>query len=159
MTTAVLAVRPIGPADADALVRFHATLSPETTRRRFLMYHPDLSEREVRWFTTVDHDRREAYVALRDGDIVGVARYDRLTDFEAEVAIVVTDAEQRHGVGTALLTALVARAKDAGITELVADTLPENVAIERLLARVGVVHDRTVADGVATVRLRLEDTP
>lgn len=150
-----LTIRPIEPEDADALVRFHHGLSPETTRRRFLVFHPELSAREVAWFTTVDHDRREAVVALHGGEIVGVARYDRLGARDAEVAIVVADAWQRRGVGTALLTALAARATDAGITDLLADTLPENAAIVRLLERVGVVYDRTVDDGVATVRLRL----
>lgn len=149
-------IRPIRPADADALRAFHARLSPETTRRRFLVFHPDLSEAEVAWFTTVDHVRREALVAVAGAEIVGVARYDRLGPRDAEVAIVVADDWQRRGIGTRLLAALCDRAAAAGVAELVADTLPENVAIVRLLTRAGAVHDCVVADGVATLRVRLD---
>jgi RimJ/RimL family protein N-acetyltransferase len=138
VATRAPAIRPIAPDDADALLRFHHGLSAETARRRFLVFHPELSEREVRWFTTVDHDRREALVATDGDDIVGVARYDRLADGTAELAIVVTDAWQRQGVGTGLLTALVERGRAAGVATFVAETLPENVAIHRLLDRVGV---------------------
>lgn len=149
-------IRPIGPADADALRAFHARLSPETTRRRFLVFHTDLSPSEVAWFTDVDHDRREALVAVVAGAIVGVARYDRIGPHDAEVAIVVADDWQRHGVGTALLAALRDRAVAAGITELRADALPENAGIVRLLEHAGAVYDRVVDDGVATLRVRLE---
>jgi RimJ/RimL family protein N-acetyltransferase len=148
-------VRPIGADDAAALLRFHRGLSAETQRRRFLVYHPDLSDREVAWFTRVDHVRREALVALDGTEIAGVARYDRLDGDRAEVAVVVADAWQGRGVGTALLTRLVERARRRGITELVADTLSENVAIVRLLRRVGVLYDRTDDGGVARLRLRL----
>ena len=57
-------VRPIEPADAERLVRFHESLSPETTRLRFFSYHPHLSAAEVARFTTVDHHDREAMVAV-----------------------------------------------------------------------------------------------
>lgn len=149
-------IRPIGPYDADALRAFHKRLGPETTRRRFLVYHPDLSPAEVAWFTTVDHARREALVATVGGAIVGVARYDRTGPHDAEVAIVVADEWQRRGVGTALLAALRDRALRAGVTEFRADALPENDAIVRLVARAGAVHDRAVDDGVASFRVRLE---
>lgn len=149
-------IRPIGPADADALRAFHARLSAETTRRRFLAYHPDLSPAEVTWFTTVDHARREALVAVVKGDVVGVARYDRIGPHDAEVAIVVADDWQHRGVGTALLAALRDRALDAGVTEFRADALPDNYTIVRLLEHAGAVYDRAVDDGVATFRVRLE---
>ena len=42
-----LHLRPIRPDDADALVRFHARLSPETIRFRFFAPHPRLSPAEV----------------------------------------------------------------------------------------------------------------
>ncbi|HEU4841199.1 MAG TPA: hypothetical protein VFT09_07140, partial [Ilumatobacteraceae bacterium] len=46
-------VLPISPALAPALVRFHETLSPATTRNRFFAVHPHLSVDEVTRFTTV----------------------------------------------------------------------------------------------------------
>ena len=153
--TPLLTIRPMEAEDGDALVRFHARLSPETQRRRFLMYHPVLAEREVEWFTHVDHRRREALVAEFDGEIAGVARYDRVSPTDAEVAIVVADEWQGLGLGTTLLERLTERASAEGITTFVADALPENVAIERLLDRVGAVTERVVEDGVARLRIDL----
>ena len=68
---------PMGPDDAARLVRFHATLSPDTTHDRFFAFHPELSEHELSRFTHVDHRDREAMLAVHDGEIVGVARFDR----------------------------------------------------------------------------------
>lgn len=158
-TVALLTIRPIEGTDGAALERFHAGLSAETQRRRFLMYHPALDRSEVAWFTHVDHTDREALVALADGSIIGVARYDRVAPREAEVAVVVADEWQRLGTGTALLARLAERARTAGVTTFVADTLPENVAVERLLARVGAVADRVVEDGVARLRIDLRQPP
>ena len=154
--TARPVIRPIGPGDADALVRFHAGLSPETQRRRFLVYHPVLAAGEVEWFTHVDHRRREALVAESGGDIVGVARYDRFGGDCAEVAIVVADDWQRLGIGTSLLRGLADRAREEGVRAFVADTLPENAGVGRLLAVVGAVGDRVVEDGVASLRIELD---
>lgn len=153
--TALLTIRPIDASDGEALVRFHARLSPETQRRRFLMYHPELAAREVAWFTHVDHDTREALVAEAGGEIAGIARYDRVGPHDAEVAIVVADEWQRLGVGTALLERLTERARESGVTAFTADTLPENVAIERLLRHTGAVSERVVDDGVARLRIDL----
>ena len=70
----VVDVRPIDPSDADGLLRFHSRLSPETTYYRFFSPHPTLSPQEVERFTTVDHTRRDALVALVEGEIIAVAR-------------------------------------------------------------------------------------
>ena len=54
------------------------------------------------WLTDVDHDRREALVALDGDEIVAVARYDgRPGGIDAEIAVTVEDAWQHRGVGTA----------------------------------------------------------
>lgn len=156
MTTALLAIRPISADDGDALVRFHGRLSPETQRRRFLVYHPVLAAREVERFTHVDHRRREALVAESGGNIVGVARFDRIGADCAEVAIVVADQWQRLGVGASLLRRLADRAREEGVRAFVADTLPDNVAVDRFLAGVGAVSERVVEDGVARLRIELD---
>src|SRR6185295_12325780 len=122
--------------DAAGLVRFHDTLSLETTHLRFFAAHPTLSAHEVERFTHVDHHDREAIVATIDDDIVGVARFDRLDNpREAEIAFVVADRWQGHGLGSAMFTELAERARQAGIERFVADTLAYN---SRML---GVFHD------------------
>ena len=78
-------------------------------------------------FVNVDHQHREALVAVFDGDILGVARYDALADpVLAEVAFVVEDAHQGKGIATLLLHRLADAAAERGITEFRAMTLAEN---------------------------------
>src|SRR4051812_38384967 len=64
-----LRVVAMSPRFAPALDRFHERLSPATTRNRFFSLHPHLSAGEVKRFTEVDHEDREALVALdADGE-------------------------------------------------------------------------------------------
>src|SRR4051812_50125167 len=71
-------LRPIRNDDGERLLRFHHSLSAETQYLRFFGAHPRLSEHEVEWFTHVDHRNRDAIVAVADGELLAVARLDRL---------------------------------------------------------------------------------
>jgi GNAT superfamily N-acetyltransferase len=148
---ATVVLRPIQPSDAEALERFHEALSPNTTRLRFFAPHPHLSPSEVARFTNVDHDSREAFVALSGDDIVGVARYDRFDETDAEVAFVVADAWQGRGLGTVLLDHLADQASSAGVKRFVADTLAENRTMLHLFARRGLSGVPSWDCGVAHV--------
>jgi hypothetical protein len=70
-------IRPIRPDDGGALAAFHGRLSAETQYLRFFSPKPALTPRDVERFTHVDFDTRVAFVAVLDGAIVAVARYDR----------------------------------------------------------------------------------
>lgn len=154
-----LEVRPIEEADADGLVRFHGRLSDETTYLRFFAVHPVLHADEVERFTHVDHRRREAVVALLDGEIVAVARFDRLGDDgdEAEVAFVVADEFQGRGIGTGLLHELVRRARALGIRLFVAETLPHNRRMLTVFRHAGLPVRTRFEDGTVHVLLDLGD--
>lgn len=119
-------IRPIEPSDAAALIKAHDRLSDESRRRRFFRHHPVLTEDEATFFTNVDHVNREAYVVLDGKFIAAVGRYDRVEPDAAEVAIVVGDPYQHLGIGTQLLDALAAHAREVGITRFVADTFGDN---------------------------------
>src|SRR5687768_15754787 len=109
--------------DGDRLVRFHHTLSSDTTYLRFFSPHTELSAKEVELFTHVDHIGREAIVITSDGEIVAVGRFDRLEDrTRAEVAFAVSDAWQGKGVGRLLFERLEGRAHLIGVTHFVAET-------------------------------------
>ena len=113
--------------DAAALLRFHHQLSPETTYLRFFSVHPELSARELEYFTHVDHQNREAIVATVDDMIIGIARFDRIDETnDAEAAFVIADAWQGEGLGTALFHRLAERAREVGIDRFVAEVLPHN---------------------------------
>src|SRR5438270_5869567 len=93
-------LRPIRPDDGDRLVTFFHRWSAETVYRRFFTVRSDLTSTEVTRFVNVDYRDRVAIVAELSGEMVAVARYDRLPDTdEAEVAFVVEDAHQGRGLG------------------------------------------------------------
>jgi GNAT superfamily N-acetyltransferase len=123
-------VRPITPADSGALLRFHGNLSARSIRLRYFNPHENLSPSEVAHFIQVDGKARAALVVECSREIIAVGRYDRLNDHSvAEVAFVVADAYQHHGLATTLLQLLASAARSAGITRLTAEVLAENGAM------------------------------
>ena len=66
-----------------------------------------------------------------------VVRYDRISADTAEVAFVVADHWQGHGIATALLHRLAVYARRQGITRLLAITLATNAKMLEVLRRAG----------------------
>jgi RimJ/RimL family protein N-acetyltransferase len=142
-----LHVRPIRPDDTPALQAMHRGLSSRTVYQRFFRLLPELASDQAEHFTHVDGTQRFALVAEDpDGALVAVARYDRLADpSQAEIAVVVADAYQHHGLGTALVSMLRASARAAGVTTFVADVLSTNRAMQHTFADAG-LHATTTSD-------------
>lgn len=145
-----MALRPIASDDKGLLTDAFDHLGPESRYRRFLGPHDALTSRELRYFTEVDHVGHEAIIALdpATGHGIGVARYVALADApgSAEMAVAVVDEWQGRGVGTALLHALVGRARANGIRTFTASVLSTNRAMLALLHDLGDVH-QTGRDG------------
>jgi acyl-CoA synthetase (NDP forming)/RimJ/RimL family protein N-acetyltransferase len=120
-------LRPIRSDDGEALAAFHRGLSPESVYFRFFNVHPELSAKEVEWFTHVEYRNRMALVAQVDDRLVAVGRYDRCPGTAtAEVAFVVADEMQGHGIATLLLEHLAAVGASHGLERFVAYVLPGN---------------------------------
>ena len=145
-------IRPIGREDRQTLLDGLHRLTPESRYRRFFSPMPDLSARQLRYLTEVDHHTHEALIASdpSTGEGIGVARFIRSAadPAVAEVAIAVLDDWQGHGLGTALLEALAARAREDGVEHFTASVLTQNSAMLDLLRRLG---DTTVVDRAAGV--------
>jgi len=157
---AAIELRPMLPSDGRRLVRFHRTLSGDTTYLRFFSFHPALTPDEVHRFTHVDHHDREAVVAMVGGEIVAVARYDRLGSTRtADVAFVVADAWQGRGLGSLLLSHLTHRARHVGIERFTAQTLAHNHRMRRVFARSGCPVVSHAGGGVVEVELDLRAGP
>jgi GNAT superfamily N-acetyltransferase len=123
----MLHVRPIEPGDVERLRRMFYRLSPTTVYRRYFSPIPALSNRMLHWLANVDHDCREALVALHEDEIVAVARYDGACgSTEAEIAVTVEDAWQHRGLGLRLSRRLAAAALDHGFEAFIANMLAEN---------------------------------
>ncbi len=158
-----LRLRPVRRDDAARLRRMFYRLSPATIYRRF---HAPLTappERGPGCLIGADLYDRYATVALIGDEIVGVARYDRLTlpgeggGSEAELAIVVEDAWQRRGVGRLLVARLVAAAGRRRIDRFTGTALGDN---RPLLGLIGALFPRAsvrLRDGEYQLRLRLSD--
>jgi GNAT superfamily N-acetyltransferase len=146
-----ITIRPIEPEDRDGLADGFARLSPETRYRRFFGSMPALRERDLDYLTQVDHRDHEALVAVDEesGDGVGVARYVRSSDDAAEPAVVVVDDWQGRGVGSALLSALVERARQEGVVRFEAPVLATNRSAIRALERIGKTEVRREGREVA----------
>ena len=152
-------LRPITPQDAEALQRFHVALSPESVFLRFFSAMPRLlSDRDLQRFTTVDHAGRVALVALVGDEIVGVARYDRIDERQAEVAFSVSDAHQGRGLGSVLLEHLAAAARERGIHRFVADVLPQNKKMVMVFREAGYEVTSHFQNGVIALAFDIDPT-
>jgi RimJ/RimL family protein N-acetyltransferase len=156
-------VRAIRSDDTKRLSAFHRKLSPESIIFRFFHYVPELSLKEAERFTHVDYDDRMALVATAgegDGEeILGVVRYDRIGPESAEVAFVVEDHWQGHGIATALLHRLAAYARDHGYTTFVALTMGNNIRMIEVLRNSGFPCTSHVQSGDVEVRLDITQVP
>jgi GNAT superfamily N-acetyltransferase len=156
-----LHLRPIRPDDAVRLIALHGRLSRDSIVMRFFSPMPVLTEERARYFTTVDFDRRLAIVAVEgagpDEQIVGVGRYDRSDETSAEIALIVEDRLQHHGIGSVLFWALVRAARARGIETLVAEVLAENRRMLTFLRETG-LPIRSRRAGTA-IHLELDITP
>ena len=128
--------RPVRPDDAPLFCRLWDRLSPETVYHRF---HAPLRSppADAHRLVEVDHDLREALVAVVGGEVVGVARYDRspADPGTADVAVVVEDAWQGVGVGRQLLGELTELAARRGVRSLTADVQADNDRMVGLVRR------------------------
>jgi RimJ/RimL family protein N-acetyltransferase len=146
----VVGVRLISADDEAALAAFHDKLSAESVYRRFFGIHRHLSPTEVQHFCRVDNVDRLALVGVTDGEIVGVARMERIQPATtAEVAFVIADEIQHRGLGRIMAQRLAVVASALGITEFVADTLVDNRAMLHLLTAAGFAVTMSVDEGVA----------
>lgn len=123
-----IGVRLIRPDDAERLRRLFYRLSPETVYRRFFTLYSHPPEDKLCALTNLDHDQRDAMVAVVGDEVVGVARYAALAGRPgvAEVAVLVEDAYQGRGLGPRLLDCAVALARLHGMTTVTATVLAEN---------------------------------
>jgi GNAT superfamily N-acetyltransferase len=137
--------RPFDEGDVELVRRMLGRLSPHTVRRRFFTPTPELTDPLFRALTSVDHDQHEALVIELGGEIVGLASYHRsATEPEvADVAVLVEDGWQHHGLGRRLSRELSQLAATRGIRRLHADVQVDNrpglamIRLARQRARTG----------------------
>lgn len=152
-------VRPIEPEDRHELELGFRHIGALSRYERFREPTESLTPAQLTFFTQVDHDRHEAFVAVdaETGEGVGVARYvrDRDDPRQAELACTVMDPWQRRGVGSILVERLAARARACGVERFRARLLVGNKRARRLLAHVADEIDESRYGGVVEITARL----
>ncbi|GAA3041999.1 bifunctional GNAT family N-acetyltransferase/acetate--CoA ligase family protein [Pseudonocardia yunnanensis] len=167
----IVHLRPILPSDADALVRFHASLSERTRYLRFFGHYPRISPRDLERFTRVDHHTRVAFICLLGDEIIAVGRYEGLPgeggpggtsgtegSDSAEVAFVVRDSHQGRGLGSILLEHLAAAARENGLRRFEAEVLIENHQMVRVFRDAGYQVSRKFDEGVLHLEFDVDPT-
>ncbi|MGA8848119.1 MAG: GNAT family N-acetyltransferase, partial [Nocardioides sp.] len=151
-------IRPIGPQDVDLLVAFYARVSDRSKYYRFFSPMPNLSERDVKRFTVVDHDHRVALVMVLQGQMIAVGRYDVIGDGEAEVAFLVEDLHHGRGIAQLLLEHLAQAARERGIERFTAEVLPDNQAMIHTFRDAGYRVVSGYEDGVLSLEFSIDPT-
>ncbi|MFC7621868.1 GNAT family N-acetyltransferase [Microlunatus sp. GCM10028923] len=154
----VARLRPIKPSDANLLVEFYDRVSPESKYLRFFAPYPRLSQRDVQRFTEVDYVDRVAFILTLGELMIGVGRYDRIENDQAEVAFLIEDAHQGRGIAQLLLEHLAEAARERGITKFIAEVLPENRRMAQVFADAGYRVSKDVEDGVLSVEFPILPT-
>jgi acetyltransferase len=110
----------------------------------------------------IDYDRQMALVAERaggpahSGEIVGVGRLIKdSAGNQAEVAVLVSDAFQNRGIGSALVQRLIGFARDEKLGLLTASFLADNQPIARLFKSQGFAIGQGKDPEVREAELRL----
>ena len=153
-------IRSLSPSDRSALLLAAGRTSDRSFYRRFFGARREFSDAEVESFVNVDFIDQVALVAVRREAaaeiVLAGARYIVVRPGAAELAFTVVDEFQRQGIASALLHHLVTLARAAGLTELLAEVLPENTAMLRVFERSGLQLQKTHDDGVVHIILSLD---
>jgi acetyltransferase len=157
-------VRPIRAADAPLLVPFHEGLSDRSVYQRYFHMLPLGQRIDARRLARVcaADGTHEAVLVAEWRDAAGqasIAGVCRLTCSEGastgDFAIVVVDACQGLGVGTALMRAIIDEAARRGLASLGAEVLRNNGPMRRLCQRLGMAVTPTADPQVVRVELPL----
>jgi len=162
---ATVTIRPIRPEDEPLMVKFHNMLSERSVMMRYTqviaLSDRVAHERLVRACFN-DYDRELALVAEHSDpysgqpELMAVGRMAKIpgTD-DAQFAIVVADAFQRHGLGAELVRRLLAVAKQEKIQHLRAEFLVENSATRRMCENLGFQIEKLADQGLMKAEIAI----
>jgi RimJ/RimL family protein N-acetyltransferase len=159
---AEVVLRDATAADAPLVAALHARCSPQTRSLRSLPTRPVLAAAVLQQLIGVDGATSILAVTPDGGAAVGLANLVRTAPGTAEISLIVEDAWQGRGVGTALARKLVELARVEQLTEIVAVSQVANGALTRVLRRAGLRPRGRLEGSALRVRATLhaeEPTP
>lgn len=152
-------IRALRPDDRAELLAAVGRVSAESMYRRFFGVKRSFTDKEIDSFVNVDFVNHVALVAVvEEGGrptIVGGGRYVVVQPGTAELAFAVVDQYQGRSIGRTLLRHLIEIARSAGLEQLIADVLPGNRAMLKVLERSGLPYGTRREGGSVHVSLQL----
>ena len=134
-------IRALRQEDQAGLIAAVGRSSAQSLYRRFFGLKRHFSDQEIAYFLNVDFVNHVALVAvIEEGSkfvIVGGGRYVVHEAGKAEIAFAVVDAYQGQGIGGALMRHLAGIAREAGLKELTAEVLPDNISMLKVFEKSG----------------------
>jgi RimJ/RimL family protein N-acetyltransferase len=155
-------IRALRPDDRTEMLAAIGRTSPQSLQRRFFAPKRDFSEKEIAYFLKIDFESHVALVALLDEDgrpvIAGGGGYIQVSPGRSEIAFVVVDAYQGQGLGAILLRHIANLGREAGLTELIAEVLPEKTAMLKVFKKAGFKSGSRRDPHIVHLTLQLAET-
>jgi len=151
-------LRPLRLTDEAGLRDLFYSLSPESVHYRFFRAIKAMPHEKLQESMRVDYAADMALVvqptAEPDAPILAIAHYskDPRTNF-ADAAFLVRDEWQGKGIGTRLVSEMMAQAKRQGIAGFTADVLVQNHGMLRVFHKCGYPVQSELADGAYHLRI------
>jgi GNAT superfamily N-acetyltransferase len=144
------------PSDADSVAQMHARCSLHTM---FARYHAGVRSVPKRWLNRLlNPPRGNTVLAMCGYDVIGMAQLISTGNPRtAEISLLVEDAWQRKGIGTALLSRTACAARAEGVTSLVGWCLPSESSVLRTAASAGLTTATRTEMGL--LRVTMDTTP
>ena len=153
-----ITIRAQRPEDLDGWRGALARTSAETLHLRFFAVKREVSEQEAHYFLDIDFVKHVALVVVADEDgrptLIGGARYYIVEPGKAEIAFGLIDEYQGKGIGSALISRLATIGREAGLHELVAEVLSDNLPMLSVFERSGLAMSTRREGPVVHVTLR-----
>lgn len=158
-------IRPIRPEDEPLMVSFHESLSQRSVYQRYgqdfelssRIHHDGLTR-----ICFVDYDRRVVLVADTKDPRAGTHRIicvGNLTKIrgtnDASAAVLVSDPYQQRGLGTEMLTRMLAVARNEGIDRIVASIMRDNEHMIKICEKLGFVVKEQNGDKYINIEMVL----
>ncbi len=150
-------MRPATRSDALLVAALHARCAPSTRRARFLSPAPRLPDGQLdELLGGGDEPARPVLAVTADGgSAVGLVTLHHDPDGSGRTAVLVEDAWQGRGLGTALLRRAADLAVELGLTDLTGVARVDDLGLTRLLRRAGMRPSAEIVDGVVLLRAPL----
>jgi acyl-CoA hydrolase len=157
----LLNFRPIHPTDEPRMRDLFYKLSEATIYYRFMGYQKIVPRKQIQDFVYIDHRNDVTIVGTlpeaHGEDLLAIGSYylDPKTNL-AEVAFVVSDKWQNHGIGTFLLRHLMRIARRNGIRGFTAEVLVENKPMQAVINKSNTKVRSKVGTGVISYQMDFE---